>query len=376
VHRRRHGCSRSLRGGRLIADVVNLDDFQALAEQRLDPAAYDYYAGGAEDEIALARNRSAYQKYEILYRVLVDVSKRAQSTTVLGQPIATPIIIAPTAFHKLAHPDGELATARAAAKAGTVMILSTLSNTRIEDVVAASSGPVWFQVYVHTDKRATEGLVRRAEEAGARVLVLTVDVPQPGRRERDVRNRFHLPEGLRIENLVADGYGDMKQAPTGSGMAAYFGSIINPSLTWKDIDWLRKLTQLPLVVKGIVRADDAVRAVEHGARGIMVSNHGGRQLDSAPATIDVLAEIADAVGGRTELFVDGGIRRGGDVLKAIALGAKAVLVGRPTLWGLAAGGEAGVVKMLEMLSAELDNAMALAGCATVADITRDLVRIR
>ena len=354
--------------------MVKLDDFEALAKQRMDPAAYDYYAGGAEDESALRRNRSAYEKYEILYRVLVDVSKRTQSTTVLGESVKTPILIAPTAFHKLAHPDGELATARAAAKAGTVMILSTLSNTRIEDVVAATTAPVWFQLYVNRDKGATEALVRRAEAAGARVLVLTVDVPQAGRRERDVRNRFHLPEGLRVENLVAEGYGEIKEAPGGSGLAAYIAANVNPGLTWKDLAWLGNLTKLPLVVKGLVRADDAVRAVECGARGIMISNHGGRQVDSAPAPIDVVAEIADAVGGRTELFVDGGIRRGADVLKALALGAKGVLIGRPVLWSLAAGGEEGVTRMLEMLSSELDTVMALSGCPTVGDITRDLIR--
>jgi len=285
-----------------------------------------------------------------------------------------PILVAPTAFHRMAHPDGELATARAASAAGTIMILSTLSNTRVEDVVAASSGPVWFQLYVYRDRGATEALVRRVEDAGCEALVLTVDAPLLGTRERDVRNGFCLPDGLGIETMHAAGMAALPDGD-GSGLAAYFASQIDPSLSWPDLDWLCALTRLPVLVKGIVRADDAMRAVSHGARGVVVSNHGGRQLDGAPATIDVLPDIASAIGDRAEVLVDGGIRRGTDVVKAIARGARAVLVGRPVLFGLAAFGQDGVARALGMLRDELDLAMALCGCPTLGDIGPDLVEI-
>ncbi len=356
---------------------VNISDLETIAREKLTREAYDYYASGAQDEVTLRENRAAYDRISLAYRVLVDVSRRDMATTVLGQPVAMPLLVAPTAFHRLATPEGELATARAAGAAGTVMILSTLSNTPVEDVVAAASGPVWFQLYVYRDRVVTEGLVRRAEAAGCRALVLTVDAPLFGRRERDVRNRFRLPPGCTVANLLPQGYGDFPPAPADSGLAAYVSSFLDPSVSWKDVDWLRSITRLPLLVKGIVRPDDALRAAEAGAAGVIVSNHGGRQLDTAPATIDVLPEIADALashGHRIEVLVDGGVRRGTDILKALALGARAVLVGRPVLWGLAADGEAGAAQALRLLRDELDLAMALAGAPTLADITRDLVR--
>ncbi|HET9228900.1 MAG TPA: alpha-hydroxy acid oxidase [Thermoanaerobaculia bacterium] len=357
------------------ADPVSLLDFEAIARENLTPEAYDYYAGGAQDEVTLRGNRSAFDRISLAYRVLVDVSHRDLTTTVLDQTVSMPVLVAPTAFHRLATPEGELATARAAGAAGTVMILSTLSTSRIEDVVAAASGPVWFQLYVYKDRGATEALVRRAEAAGCGALVLTVDAPLIGRRERDVRNRFALPPGLSVANLLADGYGEVLAAPADSGLAAYVATFLDPSLTWKDVAWLRSITELPILVKGIVRPDDALRAAEAGAAGIVVSNHGGRQLDTAPATIDVLPEIADALqGSGLEVLMDGGVRRGTDVIKAVALGARAVLIGRPILWGLAAAGEAGAVQVLQMLRAEVDLTMALAGTPAVADISRDLVR--
>ncbi|HWN42576.1 MAG TPA: alpha-hydroxy acid oxidase [Thermoanaerobaculia bacterium] len=358
-------------------DPVSLLDFEALAREALSREAYDYYAGGAQDEVTLRENRAAYDRVSLAYRVLVDVSRRDLTTSVLGQPVAMPILVAPTAFHRLATPEGELATARAAGAAGTVMILSTLSTSPIEAVVAAASGPIWFQLYVYRDRKATEGLVRRAEAAGCQALVLTVDAPLIGRRERDVRNRFSLPPGLAVANLLAEGYGEVLPVLADSGLAAYVATFLDPSLTWRDVAWLRSITELPILVKGIVRPDDALRAAEAGAAGIVVSNHGGRQLDTAPATLDVLPEIADALaahGHRIEVLMDGGVRRGTDVLKALALGAKAVLVGRPVLWGLAAGGEDGAARVLRLLRDELDLAMALAGAPTVADVTRDLVR--
>jgi 4-hydroxymandelate oxidase len=356
-----------------MKELLNLHQLEQLAAARLPKFAWDYYASGADDERCVARNTSAYERVHLYYRVLVDVAARSLATTVLGESLAMPIAVAPTAFHKLAHRDGELASVRAAGDAGTLFVLSTLSNTRIEDVVAAATGPVWFQLYVYRDRGATEALVRRVEAAGARALVLTVDAPLLGRRERDVENRFALPAHLGVENMHAEGYSRLPAATGDSGLAAYFADLLDPSLTWSAVEWLRSITKLPVLVKGIVRADDAVRAVEHGAAGIVVSNHGGRQLDASPATIDVLPRIADAVGGRCEILIDGGIRRGADVIKAIALGAKAVLVGRPVLWGLAAGGQEGVAAALGVLRRELDLAMALCGVPEVARIDRSLV---
>jgi 4-hydroxymandelate oxidase len=354
-------------------EILNLHELEDLARARLPTVVWDYYASGADDERCVRRNQEAFAQVALHYRVLVDVARRALATTVLGQPIALPLGVAPMAFHRLAHADGELASVRAAGAAGTVFVLSTMSNTAVEHVVAAATGPVWFQLYVYRDRAATEALVRRVEAAGCRALMLTVDAPVLGRRERDVRNRFALPPGLAIENLHAAGYARMAPAAGGSALAAYVAELWDPALTWDAVGWLRSITKLPVVLKGIVRADDAVRAVDHGAAGIVVSNHGGRQLDAAPATLDVLPRIADAVAGRAEVFLDGGIRRGTDVVKALALGARAVFVGRPILWGLAAGGQAGVAAALDVLRRELDLAMALCGCPSVASITRDLV---
>jgi 4-hydroxymandelate oxidase len=354
--------------------ALNLQELEQLAREKLTAMAYAYYASGALDELTLRENVAAWARLPIHYRVLVDVSARDLSTTVLGARVSMPVLVAPTAFHGLACSDGELATVRAAGGAGTIMCLSSLSNTRVEEVCAAAGGPVWFQLYVYRDRAATEALVRRAEAAGASAIVLTVDAPLLGRRERDVRNEFHLPEGLRVENMSAvAGHAEVALRSASSGLAAYFKEKLDPSLTWKDVAWLRGATRLPVLVKGIVRADDARRAVDHGASGIVVSNHGGRQLDGSPATASVLGPIADAVQGRIEVLVDGGVRRGADVLRALALGARAVLVGRPILWGLATAGEAGARGVLEALRAEIDHAMALAGCASVSDVTRDLL---
>jgi 4-hydroxymandelate oxidase len=357
-------------------DPVDLSELEELARAALSPMAWDYYSSGADDEVTLGKNREAFDRFELHYRVLAGTGRRDTGTTVLGAAVSLPVLVAPTAFHRLAHPDGELATARAAGEAGTIFVLSTLSNTRVEEVVAAAGGPVWFQLYVYRDRPATEALVRRVEAAGCTALVLTVDTPLLGRRRRDVRNRFNLPSNLRIENQYGGGAG-LDRLPVGvsdSGLAAYFAQVIDPGLTWSDIEWLRGVTRLPLLLKGVVRPDDARRAVEAGVAGVIVSNHGGRQLDGAPATIDVLAPICDAVGGALEVLVDGGIRRGTDIIKAIGLGARAVLVGRPVLWGLAVGGQAGVESVLGVLRRELDLAMALCGCPSIATVGRDLVR--
>lgn len=351
---------------------LNLDDYERRARACLSRDVYDYYAGGAEDERALAGNRSAWRRWRLHYRVLAGVRDRDLATTVLGRRVASPVMVAPTAFQQMACPDGELATARAARKAGALFILSSLSNVAMEDVFAAAGDPRWFQLYVYRDRALTADLVARAEAAGAQALVLTVDSPILGRRERDVRNGFRLPPGMVVANAFAAGKGDFPEV-TGSGLAAYVAEHFDPGLSWEHLDWICARTSLPVVVKGVCRPDDAVRAVEHGARAVTVSNHGGRQLDAAPATAEVLPHIAEAVGSRGEVYVDGGIRRGGDVIKALALGARAVMLGRPVLWGLAAGGEAGVSDVLDILGREFADALALCGCSRPGEIDARLL---
>ena len=352
--------------------AVNLDEYEEAARKELPRAVYDYYAGGAEDEIALADNRSAWARVKLRFRVLAGVGDRDLRTRVLGRDASSPLVVAPTAFQQMACPEGELATARAARGAGAAFALSSLSNVPMEEVFAEAGDPRWFQLYVYRDRELTRDLVARAEAAGAQALMLTVDSPILGRRERDVRNGFQLPPGLVIANAFAAGKGAFPDV-SGSGLAAYVARQFDPTLSWDHLDWICGVTSLPVMVKGICRGDDALLAVEHGARAVIVSNHGGRQLDGAPATAEVLPEVAAMVGERAEVYVDGGIRRGGDVVKAIALGARAVLLGRPVLWGLAVGGEAGVAGVLRMLEAELADAMALCGCTRIADIDAGLL---
>ena len=349
---------------------INLFEYQTLASQHLSKMALEYYASGAWDEITLRDNRAAFERYKLRPRMLVDVSQRDLTTTILGQSLASPIMIAPMAFQCLAHPEGEIATAKAAAKLGSVMVLSTMATKAMEDVAKVSNNtPQWFQLYVHRDRSLTRALVERAYAAGFQALCLTVDAPVLGRRERDTHNQFVLPTGMELANLsTLIGF-----KPGESGLFAYFLEQLNPALTWQDLEWLRSLSPLPLVIKGILRADDAKRAVEYGASAVIVSNHGGRQLDSAIASIDALSEVVAAVGDQIDVLMDGGIRRGTDVLKALSLGAKAVLLGRPVLWGLAVAGEAGVQQVIEILLNELDLAMALSGCAKLADIDPSLV---
>jgi 4-hydroxymandelate oxidase len=353
--------------------VVNLFEYERLAKARMTPMAFDYYASGAMDEITVKANHRAYDEIFLRYRVLAGVGSRETATTLLGHRLTLPVLVAPTAFHGLAHPLGERATAQAAAVAGTIYVMSTLSNTRMEDVAQASNGPRWFQLYVYKDRGVTRSLVQRAEAAGFTALELTVDAPVLGQREADVRNHFHLPDGLTVANLFAPEFGQVPDIVGLSGLAAYFARLQDDNLTWRDVEWLRSLTKLPVLVKGVARGDDARHALEAGAAGIVVSNHGGRQLDTARPTIRALPEVVEAVAGRAVVLVDGGVRRGTDVLKALALGAQAVQVGRPVLWGLAVDGEAGVRHVLELLRTEFDLAMALCGCRTVAEITRDLI---
>jgi 4-hydroxymandelate oxidase len=356
-------------------EPINLFEFERIAAETLPKLAWDYFRSGACDEVTMRRNEEAFQEIGLRQRVLVDVSRRDTSVRCLGRALAAPTLIAPTAFHKLAHPEGELATARAAGDVGSVMVLSMLSNTAVEEVVAATSADVWFQLYVYRDRGETKALCERAYAAGCKALVVTVDAPVLGRRERDVRNRFSLPDGLTIENAYGAGHQRLPHEAADSGLSSYFADLLDPALSWKDLEWLRGHTPLPLLVKGILRADDAQRAIAHGAAGVIVSNHGGRQLDTAIASVEALPEIADALGGGATLLLDGGVRRGTDILKALALGAHAVLVGRPILWGLAAAGQRGVVEVLSLLKRELDVAMALCGCTSVAEISRDLIRM-
>jgi 4-hydroxymandelate oxidase len=353
--------------------LLNTADYAAAARSKLPKDVFDYYEGGALDEVALRENVASWERLKLYYRVLAGVGPRDMSTTVLGQRVSMPILVAPTAFHKLACEQGELATARAAKATGTLFILSSLSNTAMESVFAHAASPRWFQLYIYKDREITLELVKRAEAAGAEAIVLTVDAPGLGTRERDTRNNFRLPDGLTVENLAPLGKGKFPEVK-GSGLAAYVRANFKQDLGFDDLDWLCGSTRLPVVVKGVIRGDDARRAAEHGAKAVVVSNHGGRQLDTAPATSEALPYVTDAVADRCEIYVDGGIRRGSDVVKAVALGARAVLVGRAILWGLCVAGEQGVVQVLEILKRELDEAMLLCGCTKLSDIDQSLLQ--
>lgn len=355
---------------------LNLDDWEREALARLEPMVADYYRSGSRTERTLHDNRNAWSGWQLRHRVLVDVSGIDLATTVAGVAVRSPIVVAPTAFHGLAHPNAERATAAGAAAAGSAMCLSTLSNTPMEAVVAAAEGgSVFFQLYVYRDRGATKAIVERAGAAGCRAIVVTVDAAILGTRERDVRNGFHLPPHLTLPNAAPTGR-TVDAVDGTSGLAAYVGTQLDPRLSWRDLEWLIDVSPLPVLVKGIVRDDDAAQATTMGVAGIVVSNHGGRQLDGGIPTADALPEVVDAVAGRCPVWVDGGLRRGTDVLKALALGADAVMVGRPVLWGLTMDGANGVRAVLDLLSAELHEAMALAGAPTLADVTRDLVRRR
>jgi 4-hydroxymandelate oxidase len=352
--------------------LFNVADYARAACRTLPKHVFDYYEGGALDEITVRENTAGWERLKLYYRVLAGVGRRDMSTTVLGQPISMPIAVAPTAFHKLACEGGEIEMAKAAKAAGTLFILSSLSNTAMESVFAQAASPRWFQLYIYKDQEITLDLVKRAEAAGAEAIVLTVDAPGLGTRERDARNSFRLPDGLAVENLAPLGKGNFPEVKD-SGLAAYVRANFKEDLGFNDLDWLCRSTRLPVVVKGVCRGDDARRAAEHGAKAVVVSNHGGRQLDTAPATCDALPHVVDAVGDLCEIYVDGGIRRGSDVLKAIAVGARAVLIGRPVLWGLCVAGEEGATNILEILRRELDEAMLLCGCTKLSDVGRWLL---
>ena len=336
-----------------------------MAEERLDPGSFGYFAGAANDEWTMRENRAAFERWVLRPRMLVDVSEVTTATSVLGTDVSMPLLVAPTAFQRMAHPEGELAMARGAAEAGTVMCLSTLATATIEEVAEASAdGARWFQLYWSSDRGVVRDLLDRAAANGFTAVVLTVDLPELGRRERDLRTGFEIPEQIPVPIFLALAESVGAISPTDINWA------VDKSLTWRDLEWLRSVSSLPLLVKGILTAEDAVLAVESGAEGVVVSNHGGRQLDGVAAALDALPEVVEAVGERATVLMDSGIRRGTDVVKALALGAEAVLAGRAPLWGLAVGGAEGVQAVLELLREEIALALALCGCASPEAVSR------
>jgi isopentenyl diphosphate isomerase/L-lactate dehydrogenase-like FMN-dependent dehydrogenase len=345
-------------------DLLNVWDYERLAEEQLEPGAHGYYAGGAGDELTLRENVAAYRRWVLRPRLLVDVEACTTATTVLGHEISMPLLVAPVAFQRVAHPDGEVAMAQAARDAGTIMCLSTIATATPAEV-AQVGGQRWLQLYVFKDEGITHHLIAQARECGFTALLLTIDAPVRGNRERDLRTAFTIPPEISVASLGRGGLTPKE----------VFDQI-SPSLTWVDLERIAAEAQLPLLVKGVLTAEDAGLACEHGAAGVVVSNHGGRQLDGVPATIDALPEVVEAVDGRLEVLVDGGIRRGSDVVKALALGARAVLAGRAPLWGLAVGGAEGARDVLRILQAEILNALQLVGCVSPADVARGRVTRR
>jgi 4-hydroxymandelate oxidase len=350
--------------------MLDLENLEHRARERLSATMYDYFAGGADDETTLADNPVAWKRIRLVPRALHDVAELSIATEVLGTPMAMPIMVGPWAFQGLAHPEGERATAEGAAAAGVVMVVSTVATSSLEDVARAAAGsPLWFQFYLLRERGMTAGLLRRAEAAGYRAVVMTVDkLPVPGRRRRLAADRFSLPEGTPIANF---GYTVPENQDTGPD--GYLRGLLDASVTAADLEWACGECRLPLLVKGILNPEDAVTAVEAGAAGIIVSNHGGRQLDGSIATADALPAVVDAVAGRVPVLVDGGIRSGTDVVKALAVGAAAVMVVRPLIWGLVVHGAPGVEAVLKELAIEMTHAMALCGARSVADIDRSLV---
>jgi len=354
--------------GDTVAEPVCVADFEPLAKAKMPAMGWEYINAGSGDELTVRWNKEAYQRLRLRPHVLVDVSKLDTRVTLFGQEHAFPILLAPTSAQKLTHPEGELATARGAGAAGVAMILSSFSNVSLEDIAATAQTPLWFQLYVQTDHGFTRDLVQRAEAAGYRALCLTVDAPVSGSRNREARAKVQLGA---LPNLKG-----LKLASTAtyrpSGMEIY-SSVLDAALSWKDVEWLSSFAKVPLLVKGVLNPEDADRAVKAGVAGIVVSNHGGRNLDTTPATADALPLVADKIAGRVPLLVDGGIRRGTDVLKALALGANAVLIGRPYLYGLGAAGDAGVTSVVNILRREFEMAMALTGRTNVASIDRSVL---
>ena len=349
-----------------MSELVNVGDYFARAADTVDPKVWCYFEGGSGDEITLRANVAAYGRWRFRPRVLVDVAGVSAATTVLGTPVSMPLLVAPFAMQRLLDPEGELATARAAAAAGTLMCVATTTSSAHDEIAeAAGSAPRWLQLYVLRDRQRTLDHIAEAREVGYSALALTVDLPVLGRRERDLRLGFELPPDLPLPYLK----GKDRNVP----MTFAEQVQVDPSLTWRDLEWIAAASGMPLILKGIVTREDAALALEHGVAAIVVSNHGGRQLDGAAATLDALPEVVEAVDGRCEVYVDGGIRRGTDVLKALALGARAALTGRAIASGLAVGGEAGVLDVLTKLHDEIELGLALLGCTSPAEVTRNHV---
>lgn len=366
----------NLQRGTLPPATANLADHELHARQRLDDNAWAYFSGGAGDEITLRANRCAWDALPLWPRVLRPLAGGHTRVTLLGRTLAHPVLVAPIAFQRLAHTDGELAMAYAAAAQGAGVVLSTQASVALETIAHAvqpdpGRGPLWFQLYLQHDRGFTQALVQRAEAAGYEALVLTVDAPASGVRDRERRAGFRLPPGIAAVNLA----GLQAPAPVEPhpGQSALFDGLLHHAPTWDDIAWLRSITRLPVLLKGVLHRADARLAISVGAAGLIVSNHGGRTLDTAPATAQALPRVVRAVAGAVPVLVDGGIRRGTDILKAMALGASAVLVGRPVVWGLANAGAVGVAHVLRLLRDELEVAMALTGCATLADASPALL---
>ena len=349
---------------------ANVADFAARARAILPPATFDYITTGSTDEVTLRDNVAAFQRLRLLPPLLAGVDEVSLSTTLLGTPVRLPIVLAPVAGQSLFHRDGVLASARAAAAAGTILGVSSSAGHSVEEVAEATEGPKWFQLYVPRDREIARRVVERVERAGYRALILTVDLGE--RKDADKRNRFALPRERLLKQLTDMGF-PVRPDMTLAELNAVNDQAWDPSLSWEVFDWLRSITRLPLLVKGVLRPEDADRAVRLGLDGIVVSNHGGRRLDGVPASIDQLEQVVGAVKGRATVLLDSGVRRGTDVLKALALGAQGVLIGRPYAWALAAAGEEGVTQLLTLLREELEVALQACGCASVREVPRELV---
>ncbi len=348
---------------------INLFEFEALAKEKLPKPEWDFIEGGATDEITIGRTRKAFDSIMLRPRMLVDMDIRDLSTTVLGEHIEFPVMLCPAGHHIRAHEDAEVATARAASASGVGMILSSGSSVVMEQVAAAASRKIWFQQYFYRDSGITELMAHRAEEGGFSALCLTLDASIKSKRERNIRNNYMIPDSPNYHGLEAqEGF-----APSSDDAPLAFTGMVSPKVTFKDFEWLAGKTTLPMIAKGIMTREDAHMAVESGVKAIIVSNHGGRSLDSTFATIEALPEVVDAVNGKAEVYLDGGIRRGSDIVKALAIGARAVLIGRPIFWGLAVGGEQGLRDLLEILRNELESTMGLCGKADIASIDRSLI---
>lgn len=349
-----------------LEQALNLEDFEALAKERMEPADFDFVSGGAWDEVTLSDNRAAFTRYRLRPRVLNGIDSVDTGTSILGTPVSMPVGFAPVGFQGLAHSDAEVATATVAAKEGALFVLAAMSSRSLEEVAESPPGPRWFQLYVHKDRGISKDLLHRAAESGYKAVVLTVDAPVAAFRERELRSGFKLP---------MSGFGNFSHVDAGGkSLISLITSLHDASLTWEDISWIRSVSGLPVVVKGILCAEDAQLAVEHGVSAVIVSNHGGRQLDHTDASIDALEEVVQTVAGDIEVYVDGGVRRGTDVVTALALGADAAFIGRPYLYALAVAGEQGVRKCIELLRTELITALFLLGVGRIEDIARQHVR--